>query len=462
MAVPMMALAVTVPQAAAILMPVLLLMDLLGIAAFRKDFDRALLRFILPFGVLGIVVGALLFKLLNAHTVAAIVGVFTLLFLAQRLLFPPKPNSPLPPQWMGAVLSTLSGFTSFVAHAGGPPINAYVIPLKLSPLRFTAGAVAHRADWGVDWRALGAAHQPGAVLPLLICGHAVDGAEAGVGRVGCVRRRATRDNADNMFEVALPPHAVSVLRTARLARSAKPFRARGGPHGERCAGCRLVLSHCLCTVRPVVATRAGVCLLMADIEPLKPSNTGWLIADVVADTFAFGWARTEVDPALLALLADPQWQPYVVFPGEFVAAERVVTQLMTESYEGPHFRVNPRGVGAWGRPLFILLDATWPEARKMFRKSPYLNHLPVLSLASEQISRYKLRRSRRDDHFCTSEVAALCLDLADEPLAAQTLEAYLDVFTHHYLRAKNQLPVQWDGEAHARLRELGQPEAALA
>ena len=48
---------------------------------------------------------------------------------------------------------------------------------------------------------------------------------------------------------------------------------------------------------------------MADIEPLKPSNTGWLIADVVPDTFAFGWARTEVDPALLELLADPQWQP---------------------------------------------------------------------------------------------------------------------------------------------------------
>ena len=138
LAVPMMALAVTVPQAAAILMPVLLLMDLLGIAAFRKDFDRALLRFILPFGVLGIIVGALLFKLLNAQTMAAIVGIFTLLFLAQRLVFPPGPNSPLPPKWLGAVLTTLSGFTSFVAHAGGPPINAYVIPLKLSPIKFTA------------------------------------------------------------------------------------------------------------------------------------------------------------------------------------------------------------------------------------------------------------------------------------------------------------------------------------
>ncbi len=43
---------------------------------------------------------------------------------------------------------------------------------------------------------------------------------------------------------------------------------------------------------------------MCDTEPLKPSNTGWLIADVVADTTAFGWARTQVDPALLALLAD--------------------------------------------------------------------------------------------------------------------------------------------------------------
>lgn len=156
-----------------------------------------------------------------------------------------------------------------------------------------------------------------------------------------------------------------------------------------------------------------MCLLMADIEPLKPSNTGWLIADVVADTYAFGWARTEVHPDLLALLADPQWQPYVVFPGEFVAPERVVTQVATA--EGK-------------RPLFVLLDATWPEARKMFRKSPYLNHLPVLSLQPEQLSRYHLRRSTRMDHFCTSEVGALCLELAGEPftLVGRVQFAYAD------------------------------------
>lgn len=138
LAVPVMALAVSVPQAAAILMPVLLVMDLLGMAAFRKDFDLKLLKFLIPFGLVGIVVGALLFKVLNPHTVAGLVGGFTLLFLAQRLLFPPKVDSAPPPKWVGALLTATSGFTSFIAHAGGPPITAYVMPLRLSPLKYTA------------------------------------------------------------------------------------------------------------------------------------------------------------------------------------------------------------------------------------------------------------------------------------------------------------------------------------
>ena len=138
LAVPMMALVITVPQAAAILMPVLLVMDLLGVAAFRKEFDKKLLMLLLPCGLVGIVIGALLFKLLQTQVVAGIVGAFTLLFLAQRLLFPPKADAPPPPRWLGALLTITSGFTSFIAHAGGPPINAYVIPLKLKPIVFTA------------------------------------------------------------------------------------------------------------------------------------------------------------------------------------------------------------------------------------------------------------------------------------------------------------------------------------
>ena len=243
------------------------------------------------------------------------------------------------------------------------------------------------------------------------------------------------------------PHAVSQLRAERLARSAKPFLARGGSRRAHCPGCRLVPSHCICALRPLCGTRAGVCLLMHDIEPLKPSNTGWLIADVVKDTHAFGWSRTEMDPQLEALLADPQWQPYVVFPGEFVQPpHRVVHTLPV-----PQAAVMP---GQERRPLFILLDATWPEARKMFRKSPYLERLPVLSLHGDAASRYRLRRSTRGDHFCTSEVAAQCLALAGDARAGALLQAWLDLFSERYLQAREQRPADADSAAHRQLRAL--------
>jgi uncharacterized membrane protein YfcA len=172
MAVPLMALVVTVPQAAAILMPVLLLMDVLGMAAFRRDFDMKLLRFLLPYGLLGIAVGTLLFKVLDAKLVAGLVGAFTLVFLAQRLLFPPRVDSAPPPRWLGAVLTTLSGFTSFVAHAGGPPINAYLIPLRLAPVTYAATMAfffffVNLAKW-VPYYALGLLDLPNMATSLLL------------------------------------------------------------------------------------------------------------------------------------------------------------------------------------------------------------------------------------------------------------------------------------------------------
>ncbi|MDR2300070.1 MAG: DTW domain-containing protein [Comamonas sp.] len=242
-------------------------------------------------------------------------------------------------------------------------------------------------------------------------------------------------------------HAVARLRRARLALSTRPFLARGGPKGQRCEGCRLRPSHCMCAAPVLQAdVHAGVCLLMHDAEPLKPSNTGWLIADVVPDTFAFGWSRMEASGELLALLDDPKWQPFVVFPGEYAdSAERVVHSLAQPGGAPTH-----RG-GDGRRPLFVLLDATWSQARKMFRKSPYLDRFPVLSLHPDQVSAYRLRRSNRDDHFCTSEVASLCLELSQDFTASQVLAAWLDVFTHHYERARNQLPPDFDGPEHRRL-----------
>ena len=138
LAVPLMALAVPVPQAAAVMLPLLAIMDALGLAAFLREFDRPLIRLLLPAGLLGTVVGTLLFGVLSAKAVAGIVGGITLAFVAVRIAWPPRPDAPPPPRWLGFLLGTTSGFTSFVAHAGGPPVSFYVVPLRLPPLTFTA------------------------------------------------------------------------------------------------------------------------------------------------------------------------------------------------------------------------------------------------------------------------------------------------------------------------------------
>ena len=234
-------------------------------------------------------------------------------------------------------------------------------------------------------------------------------------------------------------HAVARLRAERQASSKKPFVGRGNRQ-PRCQGCRVIASHCFCALRPQVQAEAGMCLIMADVEALKPSNTGWLIADVVPHTFAFGWARTEVDPALLRLLADPHWTPYLVFPADprdAPAVARTVTDVPAQPGK---------------RPLFVLLDGTWTEANKMFRKSPYLNGMPMLSLRPEQLSRYRLRQGYDPAQLCTAEVAALCLSLAGESHAAETLGAYLEVFTDRYIDAKNSVRPNPENAAHQRLR----------
>ena len=138
LATPMLALVLPVPQAAAIMLPLLLVMDAAGLQQLWRERDRALVRLLLPAGLVGTLVGTLVFGLLPAHAVAGLVGALTLLFLAQRLLFPPRADRPAPPLWVGRLCAAASGFTSFVAHAGAPPISAYVLPMRLPPATFGA------------------------------------------------------------------------------------------------------------------------------------------------------------------------------------------------------------------------------------------------------------------------------------------------------------------------------------
>jgi uncharacterized protein len=141
LAVPLMALSMPVPQAAAITLPILMAADATGLVRLWKERDPALLRILLVPGLAGIGLGWALFGLLPPKTVSAVVGAVTLLFLAQRFLFPPQGKGSVAHPMVGRALAVVSGFTSFVSHAGSPPISAYLLPMRLDPRRM-AGTTA--------------------------------------------------------------------------------------------------------------------------------------------------------------------------------------------------------------------------------------------------------------------------------------------------------------------------------
>ncbi|VEJ56340.1 tRNA-uridine aminocarboxypropyltransferase [Pragia fontium] len=215
-------------------------------------------------------------------------------------------------------------------------------------------------------------------------------------------------------------NAVLRLRQQRLAQSTRPFRARGC-RVIRCDRCLLPQIHCLCHTFSGMSAECSFCLLMYDTEPLKPSNTGRLIADILPDTHAFLWSRTHVDPQLLALLSNPDYQPYVIFPASYATPDRVRTQVEKQNNK---------------RPLFIILDGTWTEARKMFRKSAYLDNLPVLSIASDEESDYGLREASNKEQLCTVEVAVKILQQVGESNVSQSLLHYFSDFKQRYLAGK--------------------------
>jgi uncharacterized membrane protein YfcA len=172
LATPLLSLVVPVPQAAAIMLPLLLVMDATGLQQLWRERDGALLRRLLPAGLVGIAIGTLLFGVFSTKATAGVVGALTLAFLAQRLLFPPKASAPALPRWAAQPLAVASGFTSFVVHAGSPPLNAYLLPLRLPPITFAATsavffAAINLAKWG-PYAALGLIDRTNLATSLLL------------------------------------------------------------------------------------------------------------------------------------------------------------------------------------------------------------------------------------------------------------------------------------------------------
>lgn len=230
-------------------------------------------------------------------------------------------------------------------------------------------------------------------------------------------------------------HAVHRLHQFRKSLSTTTYKSRG-QRVIRCDLCRLSTNFCICIIAPKkgsVKTSAGFLLLMYDTEVLKPSNTGKLIADLIPDTFAFLWSRTTENPEMQAVLDDQQWQPFVVFPQEYAEDDRQVHSNTVLCEQGK-------------KPLFIMLDGSWREAKKMFRKSPYLNKFPLVSFDPKMLldnlsspvgteSRYTVRKTELEHQFSTAEVAARVLEMYGEKDNGHLLDLWFDVFNYQYQKS---------------------------
>jgi uncharacterized membrane protein YfcA len=136
---PLLSMVISPISAAAIMLPVLCVMDLFGIRAYLGLWDRALVRRIVAGGLAGCAAGAATFTWLDENWIRILLGAIALGFLAWS--YAPRKTLVRPSPAAGWFWSSLSGYTSFVTHAGGPPLMAYLLPLRLEKTTFIASSL---------------------------------------------------------------------------------------------------------------------------------------------------------------------------------------------------------------------------------------------------------------------------------------------------------------------------------
>lgn len=146
MGVPILSFVMPAVQAAAILLPILVVMDIIALWSWRAHWHKQTLMILLPGALIGIVIGWVTFAIVPDYVMRLLIGAVALSFtgrffynryLAGNAVQPALQNTPV----RATIWSTLSGYGSFIAHAGGAPFQVYALPLRLSPKEYTGTAV---------------------------------------------------------------------------------------------------------------------------------------------------------------------------------------------------------------------------------------------------------------------------------------------------------------------------------
>jgi uncharacterized protein len=185
LATPILALVISPVQAAAILLPIFVVSDAFGLWSYRRQFDRRNLAILIPAGALGIAAGWATASAVSDRWVGFVIGVIGFVFCLNgwwrrgRVEIPREADLP-----RGVFWGTIAGFSSFVAHVGGPPYQVYVLPQRLPKLVYagttTIVFAAINAMKLLPYWALGQFNAPNLKIAAVLIPLAIGGTFAGV------------------------------------------------------------------------------------------------------------------------------------------------------------------------------------------------------------------------------------------------------------------------------------------
>lgn len=186
---------------------------------------------------------------------------------------------------------------------------------------------------------------------------------------------------------------------------------------ESCDKCGLPTINCICHSVSKIKTQAKIWILTTENEVYRPSNTARLIKLINSEsTEIFIWERTNFPEKLIENLNSGLYEAYLLFPAEDEETANKKVQ----------FKVSEK------IPAFIIIDGTWKEARKIFKKSLCLRNLKVISLEPNSGSKFDLRKGADKGELCTIETAIEVLKLNSEIYHSSILSETYDLFLRSF------------------------------
>ncbi|MBX9139111.1 MULTISPECIES: DTW domain-containing protein [unclassified Clostridium] len=186
---------------------------------------------------------------------------------------------------------------------------------------------------------------------------------------------------------------------------------------ENCSKCGLPIITCICKSIKEVETKAKFVILSSEKEVYRNTNTANLLKQInTKSTEIIIWKRGEIPSSILSYINNDIYNVYLVFP------------IMNKEMEIRKAKYNKDN----NTPVFIIVDGTWREAWKIIRKSDYLKNLPILSLETNRVSKFTLRRGQEEGNLCTIEAAMELLKINDEDILSEEINKGFELFLKSY------------------------------